>query len=823
MSGRDLSAAHDAMRERCRLGEWAELASLPDGDGDGDGDDELPDYDDEDFWRGHTIDGAWLAAFLTSADSDVHRRGVLVCGARIAGGLDLEGADLPRRLALIRCQLGPHPLDLQGSRTRLVDLSGLRCSELRGAGLEVGGTLVLGHGFRADGPVTLTRATIDGDLVGDGGRFLSATTSTGPADPSATTDDAVVGSSALELSGVHVTGSVLLRGAIADGAVRLRDAKVGGILDCSGAHLTGTRTDEDDGRANGVPRTTRGRADGVAFVASRTEVGGSIFLSDGFEATGEVRLVSVRAGGDLDLSGARLTNPGATALSAARARIAGSLLLLRGFSTEGRLRISGATFGGDIHCVDGRFAGASGPVLEGAGIQVAGALRLIDGTTLDGEVHLVGASVGGDLDCRGSHLHNPDGLALDARNARVTGNVLLRDDFEARGVVFLVGVTIGANLECTGGHLTDRRSSALNVGGAHIEGSIYLNRGFRADGQVRMLGTVVGGSVMCTGGTIDNPGGIALIADNIRCAGSIYLLGGFTARGEVRVPGATIGGNLDCAGARLDNPGATALAAHGARVAGTVILNQGMRTDGLIRLADADAAALRDDRSSWPDHVDLDGFRYGRLDCPPADRGWRARSEWLRRQPRPGAQGYLQLAGVYQAAGDELDARKTRIERHNVLLDPPAHWRDQLPDGLRGLSGRLWRRLLRATIGHGFEPARALLIAVPLVLAMSLWYEHARQDDMLIPNPDAPTPLPEASTCDDTYPCVQPLVYALDNLVPILDFGQRSRWAPDQSHTGAAWWDNGRWLATATWVTGAVGWILATLAAASFTQVIRRE
>ncbi|HEV7760060.1 MAG TPA: hypothetical protein VGO78_13760, partial [Acidimicrobiales bacterium] len=65
--------------------------------------------------------------------------------------------------------------------------------------------------------------------------------------------------------------------------------------------------------------------------------------------------------------------------------------------------------------------------------------------------------------------------------------------------------------------------------------------------------------------------------------------------------------------------------------------------------------------------------------------------------------------------------------------------------------------------------------------------------------------------------------YALDNLVPIVDFGQRSSWATDQAHRGAHWWDDGRWLAAATWVTSAVGWILATLAAASFTQVIRRD
>jgi hypothetical protein len=59
--------------------------------------------------------------------------------------------------------------------------------------------------------------------------------------------------------------------------------------------------------------------------------------------------------------------------------------------------------------------------------------------------------------------------------------------------------------------------------------------------------------------------------------------------------------------------------------------------------------------------------------------------------------------------------------------------------------------------------------------------------------------------------------------VPIIDFGQRGNWQPDQSARGARWLDDGRWLAAATWITSAVGWILGTLVAASFTQVIRRE
>jgi hypothetical protein len=505
-------------------------------------------------------------------------------------------------------------------------------------------------------------------------------------------------------------------------------------------------------------------------------------------------------------------------------QVAGSLLMTGDVAVEGRLRISRASFGSDVNCRGARLSHPDGPAFDAPGVTVGGALCLVDGTTVTGGVHLRGASVGGDLDMRRARIDRPHGIALDARNVRVTGNIQLRDGFEARGTVLMIGAAVGANVECTGAVMRgDDDRTALNLGGSHIEGSVYLNDGFRAESQLRMLGTVIGGALVCAGATIDNPGAVGIVADNLRCGGTVYLTQGFASTGSVELPGANVGGNLECSGARLDHPGGTALDAAGAHIAGAVVFDGGTTTTGLVRLADASAAALRDDRASWPEQVDLDGFRFGRLDCPPADRGWQARREWLRRQPRPGAEAYLQLAAVYQAAGDELDARKIRIERHNVLLDPPAAWRDQLPGGLRGAAERTWRRLLRVTIGHGFEPVRALLIALPLVVAMSLWYGHARHDDMLVASPDAPRPAPAASVCTPDYPCMHPIVYALDNLVPIVDFGQRSRWAPDQAHRGVHWWDDGRWLAAATWVTSAVGWILVTLIAASFTQAIRRE
>jgi hypothetical protein len=238
----------------------------------------------------------------------------------------------------------------------------------------------------------------------------------------------------------------------------------------------------------------------------------------------------------------------------------------------------------------------------------------------------------------------------------------------------------------------------------------------------------------------------------------------------------------------------------------------------LVSLTNASAGALADDEASWPEQIDLDGFRYERLYSNA--RGWRQRARWLRRQGLPSPQGYIQLASVYRACGDDRDARKILVERHNALLHPPEYWKPELPTGWRGFAGRVWRQFLRFTIGHGYEPWRVLWLAVPLVVAMSLWYAAGARNDLLIPTREAEA---VSSHCSHGYTCLQPVVYTLDTLLPIIDLGQRARWTPDQSRHNATWYYDGRWLAAGTWFMSSLGWILATLVAASFTQAIRRE
>jgi hypothetical protein len=72
-----------------------------------------------------------------------------------------------------------------------------------------------------------------------------------------------------------------------------------------------------------------------------------------------------------------------------------------------------------------------------------------------------------------------------------------------------------------------------------------------------------------------------------------------------------------------------------------------------------------------------------------------------------------------------------------------------------------------------------------------------------------------SSTCTDAYPCLKPVVYALDTLIPVVNLHQRDYWIPDVS--------SGYGLAIFTWGAIMLGWALVTLVVAGFTNLVRKE
>jgi hypothetical protein len=220
------------------------------------------------------------------------------------------------------------------------------------------------------------------------------------------------------------------------------------------------------------------------------------------------------------------------------------------------------------------------------------------------------------------------------------------------------------------------------------------------------------------------------------------------------------------------------------------------QVQGVVDLSDATVATFCDTRSAWPAKLRLDGFAYRRVEGD-ADDG--ARQDWLARHVDANGErafaprAYEQLAATYRATGEDGAARAVAIARAR------AH-REHLPSDLRGWARRGWSRFLAITVGYGYRPWQALIWLAVLWAPLAWLIDRARDNGAMRLLAGDPAERPE----------LVPGIYALDVLVPVVEFGQRAHWHPELPYTWASW------------AAIVLGWALATALVAGITNVYRR-
>jgi hypothetical protein len=422
------------------------------------------------------------------------------------------------------------------------------------------------------------------------------------------------------------------------------------------------------------------------------------------------------------------------------------------------------------------------------GLTVEGTL-VLSSLICTGEVRLLGARIKGSLVCRGARLENPNGDALSAAGMTVEGGVFLDEGFHAIGEVRLLGARIRGQLSCRGARLENRNGDALSADGMTVEGDVFLDEEFHATGAVRLLGARIGGQLGCRGARLENRNGIALSAAGMTVEGDVFLDRGFHATGTVRLLGARIRGALVCTDARFEHPNGIALNLEHARL-----------------------GVIEDDEGSWPQpgRLWIDGLEYEGFagDRTPTD--VRRRLEWLRRQlPDFRPQPYDQLAQVFRRMGREADAVEVLIAKQEDLIR----------HGKLSWWGRLTRRILGITIGHGYRSGRALLWSLAFVIAGALIFGWANARGLMAPSsPEILTdPLYRAGgTIPPDYPRFEALFYSLDAFLPIVDLHQESFWLPDAGKPFGAL------VRIYLWIHIAAGWFLSTLFVSGVTGLVRR-
>ena len=423
-------------------------------------------------------------------------------------------------------------------------------------------------------------------------------------------------------------------------------------------------------------------------------------------------------------------------------------------------------------------------------------------------VRLHNARIGGNFECVLATFTNEGGIALVADGAEIRGDVFLRYGFDATGEVRFLGARIGGQLDCCGRDAHQRgRRRALRRQCRDHRWRLPARR-VQRHRQVRLLGARIGGQLDCSGATLTNEGGDALLADGAEISGSVFLhdefsatgMVRFSATGMVRFTGARIGGQLGCWGATLANGERIALSARDATIGGALIFRDVLVTGG-VDLFRASATTLWDDLGradsplgSWGgvQPLVLDGFAYARF-ADEAEWEAKSRARWLEQtcgHQQERASGFQQgawqqLIEVYRAQGRDDEATYAAIAMHNDRVK-----RAGLP------WYRRWgRQVLRVVIGHGYRPLLAGIWAAGIIAAFALVV--SQWSGMFVPETQGVTGSP------------QPVAYATDTFLPIVDLGEARDWKP----TG--------WVRWVDWSVILFGWALTTIFVAGFTRIVR--
>jgi hypothetical protein len=137
----------------------------------------------------------------------------------------------------------------------------------------------------------------------------------------------------------------------------------------------------------------------------------------------------------------------------------------------------------------------------------------------------------------------------------------------------------------------------------------------------------------------------------------------------------------------------------------------------------------------------------------------------------------------------------------------------------------LLRWPLSLVVGYGYYPMRALLGLAILVLLGWGVYSGARAAGMMVPkDPQAYAYFKQNGKLPAFYEPLGPLVYSLENSLPLVKLGQTDYWRPDPAPASPAEWMNSpRFLFGFLRLQILLGWILATLFIAGVTGIVQKD
>ncbi|WP_129669704.1 hypothetical protein [Phytoactinopolyspora endophytica] len=312
---------------------------------------------------------------------------------------------------------------------------------LTGSRMVVGGRVIFGEAFQANGDIDLSHTDIGKSLAMDGARiqgklrlFRARVRSDVLLRHAHVEGRGIV----IDAIGMRVDGRLTARGLVSSGAVRLTAITTDSLV------LTGARMVNP--QAN-------------ALIASRAQIRGDLVAGDdpysanagSFWADGRVIFRDATVGGDLILDGGVLRSPGHHALDCTGIDVGGKVSLERTEIT-GTAGLDQAHVRRRIVLADARFTGdgiesAEGPVVFSA-LQTTADDLLIDGGTFCGAVRLSGSTFASGVSMRRATIDAGDSTAVAASD--LSCGVLRLTDLDIDGVVILARSHVNGDLICSG-------------------------------------------------------------------------------------------------------------------------------------------------------------------------------------------------------------------------------------------------------------------------------------------------------------------------------------------------------------------------------------
>ncbi|QQQ76164.1 hypothetical protein IOD16_34895 [Saccharothrix sp. 6-C] len=567
------------------------------------------------------------------------------------------------------------------------------------------------------------------------------------------------------------------RGALDPRGIRLVGARIVGVLDLDHVHTSTSLRLADCTLAEPL----------TAYSANLSQVNLQGSYLPGFHADG------LRVDGNLFLRGATV----------------------RGSGDRGAIRLLNAHVRGVLDCDEVEIGNNTGPALSADRLRVDSGLFLrgatVHGSGGRGAIRLLAAHVSGPFECDKAEINNDTAPALHADGLRVDGNLFLRGATVRgsgdRGAIRLLNAHVRGVLDCDEVEIGNNTGPALSADRLRVDSGLFLRgatvRGSGDRGAIRLLNAHVSGQLACQRLMVGNDTGTALVSDGLRVDGNLFLRGA-TVRGNgddggICLANAYVGGELGCQELVVSNTSGLMLDLGKARVEGTVFLPASVVCPDASRSGDC----------GHQSRVDLDGFVFTAL----AQVDWR---QWLhlvvhhtnRYSPQP----YQQLAAIERAAGHDGNVRQVLIVQQDDL-------RRREPSAIGGRWARSVHRLWGRLAGYGYR-ARTLALALLLALAAAGLIGYIAGQVPTRPGHHAAerVPLPGNPTTAPGIQCstIELIGLGLDRGLPLGATGLRTKCDLDSSTF------RGQGITLTIWIIQAMLWGLITLAAAGYTNLIRK-